>query len=145
MVEVDWRDHAERGLVDHIGRVITAAEADFENQYIGGHFREGEQGRGRGRLELCDLLPLDRVMGSLQPVDQARIIHDLTGEPDTLVETHEVRTGKDMNAKARCFHHGPHEGAGGPFAVGSGHMYHGRQPVLRPPKQLKRIQDAPER
>ncbi len=84
-------------------------------------------------------------MGSLQPVDQARIIHDLTGEPDTLVETHEVRTGKDMNAKARCFHHGPHEGAGGPFAVGSGHMYHGRQPVLRPPKQLKRIQDAPER
>ena len=49
------------------------------------------------------------------------------------------------DAEDSRLHHGTHEGAGGPFAIRPSHMDDRRQPVLRAPKRLERVQDASER
>ncbi len=56
MVDGDRRDHRGERALDHIGGVEAAAEADFQQQHVGGMARKQQQpGRG-GDLEHGDRL-----------------------------------------------------------------------------------------
>jgi hypothetical protein len=145
VIEIHRRDDAKCRLVDHIRCVIAATKTHFQDQHIRRHFRKGEQCRcGRG-LELGDLMALNGPVGAFQPINQAGIVHDLSGKPDTFIEPDEMRTGENMHLQPGGLHHGAHEGARGALPVRARHVDDRREPVLWTAQQVERIQNAPER
>ncbi|GMA75727.1 hypothetical protein GCM10025880_21440 [Methylorubrum aminovorans] len=64
MVAPDRGDDGAGRVVDDVGGIDPAAEADFEQQHVGRAFREQQQGRRRGDLEHGDRIAL---VGRLAP------------------------------------------------------------------------------
>ncbi len=63
-------------------------------------------------------------------VEQRRVGDELAGEPDALVEAHQMRRGVDVHAPAGRLADRAQEGAGAALAVGAGDMDHRRQAPL---------------
>ena len=121
VVIADRCDGREHGI-DHVGGVVAAAHADLDHREIGRHAREGEIGRDRGDLEEGDRLFLVGLLALCQHGIEKVVVDQVTGDPDALVEAHQMRRGVDVDAIARRLGHGAHVGDQGTLAVGAGDM-----------------------
>ena len=96
------RDDGGGGRVDHVGGVDPAAEADLEEEHVGGRLGEQQQGRRGGDLEEGDRVAAVGRLAAREGVGQAVLRHELAApdgaEPDALVEAHEMRRGVDVDA-----------------------------------------------
>ena len=131
MVDIDRRDDHACRVGNDIGRVEGAAHPDLKQQVVGGGVGEQLQRRRGGDLELRDRLAAIDPLDGLQHLVELARAHQLTGQPDALVEAHQMRRGEDVDALARGFEEGPQVGHGRALAIGARHMDHRRQVVLR--------------
>ena len=92
-----------------------------------------------------DLQAGQRIKGTVQPVQHARIVDDLAGQPDAFIEPHQMGRSEDMHLEARRLGHGAHESRGRTFAIGAGDVNDRRQPVLWTTQCLERRLDPSER
>ena len=70
MVERNRRDDGQRRLWNDVGRVEPAAEANFKQKHVGRCLGEGEKGRCRRDLELCDVVAVVHRLRAHQHVDE---------------------------------------------------------------------------
>ena len=107
MIDRDARDHGRQRLLDHIGRVEPAAEADFQQQHVGRMAREQQQADRGGDLEHGDrgagIGALAFLHGRRQFVVGNQPAFAWRAEAKALVEAHQMRRGVDMRALARGF------------------------------------------
>ncbi len=101
MVHRHRRDHGGDRLRDHVGGVVAAAEAHFEQQHVGGMFGEEQQRRRRRDLEDADSLPGIDGLAAREGVGQGLVVDEPAAagpaEPDALVKAHEMRRGIDVD------------------------------------------------
>ena len=149
VVDRDRRDHGRERMRDHVGGVEPPAEADLHQHHVGRMAREQhERGRG-GDLEhrdggaLVDALAFGEHLGKLGVRHQRAAARP--AEAEALVEAHEMRRGIDVHGKARRLQDRAHERDGRAFAVGAGHVDHGRQLEFGVPEALQQPLDAVER
>ena len=82
MLEADIRQHLHTG-VDHVGRVVAAAQARLDDRHLDITARELSVRRGSERLELRDAVPLReraihehrRLSGTLDRRREPRLRH----------------------------------------------------------------------
>ena len=95
-----------RGRGDDIGRVVSAAEAHFQHERVGGMAREGKERRRRGDLEKGDRLAVVDALAFLERrATSSSSLDELAGETDALVEMHEMRRGVDVDLETLRFEH----------------------------------------
>ena len=144
LAAIHGRDHRAQRMFDHIGRVIGAAHAGFEQQVIcprlgkeleSGDGRYLEKGDRRAAIDGFDLF--ERGIEFSRP-------HQLAGEADALVETHQMGGIIDMHLLAARFEKGAQIGDGRALGIGAGHVDGRRQPVLRIAQLLQERQHAIE-
>ncbi len=149
MVAADRRHHRAGRPVDHVGGVEPAAEADFQEQHVGGALREEQERRGRGDLEHRDRLAGIGALTAREGVGQTVLVHEVPAadpaDAHPLVESHEVRGGVDVGGQAAGLQNRPHERDGRALAVGAGDVDHGRQAALRMVQPREQPLDAAER
>ena len=112
MIQRDRGDRAGGRIVDHVGRIAAAAQADFQHAQIGGV--------RANRWNATAVITSNTVIGApaftcstcSSAAASASSAHQLAGDPDPLVEPHEMRRGIDMHALTRRLGHGSQEGAG---------------------------------
>ncbi len=100
MVDADGRDDAGERLLDHIGAVEPAAEADLQQQHIGWNFRK-QQERRRG-LDFKDgdrLAVIDALTGE-QRVAQVVVADQRPRKADALIKPHQIGRGVDMHLQS---------------------------------------------
>ena len=143
MIERYPGDDAHQGTLDDISGVKPAAEADFEQHYVGGVAREQKERRGGLDLEHGDrrvavlCLAFGERRGELVIADQPAAV--LLPDAKPLVEAHQIRRCIDMHALARRFEDGARKCDGRALAVGAGDVDRRRQPPLR---MIERGEDA---
>ena len=109
MIHRNRRDDAGKRPLDHIGGVEPPAEADFEQQIVGGLAREQHEGRRSLDLEQRDrrvaigALAFGERIGKLLIRDQHAAARG--AEPEALVHAHQIGRGVDVHALARGFEH----------------------------------------
>ena len=134
MVHRHRRDHAGDRTLDHVGGVEPAAEADFEQQHVGGMAREQQEAGGGLDLEHGDRRVAVRLFAFLQRRRQVGVGHQhaAAGLPqaEALVEAHQIGRGVDVHAQAGGLQHRAQEGDGRALAVGAGDMDDRRQLAL---------------
>jgi hypothetical protein len=130
MVHVDGGDDAEEGAFDDVGGVQGSAQAHLDDRQIGRGLGHGDEGRRRGAFEHRRL---DAAHG-LDPVEdgvELRVLDQLSGQPDPLIETDQMGRGIGVDPEAGRLGHGADEGDGRALAVGAGDMDDGGQAKLR--------------
>src|SRR5581483_5970386 len=131
-------------MLDHVGRVESAAEADFEDAGVRRRAREGEQGdRGRD-LEEARFDSGTRVEHLGQKFRQRLIVDQAARDPDPLIEADEVRAGEGVYRTAARFERRAEKSDGRALSVRSGDMEDWREPVLWSAKALEHGGDAIE-
>ena len=93
MIEVDAHDQRAVGIYC-IDRIQAAAHANLQNRDVGFATREVEQRRDRGRLEIRQSHGAERVLDAAEKIDELLVGRVLAVEPDTLVESPQVRRRK---------------------------------------------------
>ena len=150
MVERDGRDDVEHRAVDDVGRIEAAAEADLEQQHVGGVLGKGKEGGRRGDLELGDVVAAVGGLCARQYIDQ-RLFTDRcrpaarAGKLDTLVKAHEMRRRIDVHARAGGFDDRFQVGGDGALAVGAGNVHDRRQLLVRIAQLAEQPLDTAER
>ena len=96
MVEPELRDAGDHRVGNDVGRVEPPAEPHFDDAGVGRDPSESEEGGGGGHFEEARLHPFRDVEHLLQQLRQERILDQLAGDPDPLVEPDEMRAGIDM-------------------------------------------------
>jgi len=130
MVDADGRDRADRRLVDDVGGVEAPAEPDLQHQQLGRNGGEDVERRRRDDLEEGDrIIAVGRLAGLDRGFERV-VVDNRAGQPDALVEAHEMRRGVDVHAVARRLGHGADVGAERALAVGAGDMHDRRQALL---------------
>ncbi len=127
MVEADRLQHRQPRLGNHIGRVVFAAEADFQNQRIGAMAREGENSRRRRDLEKSDRLAGIGRLAFLERGCEFLFRDQFAGKTNALTKLHQMRRRIDMDLETLRLQHGAREGADRALAIGAGDMDDGRQ------------------
>ncbi len=141
---LDRRDDAAQRMIDDVGGVEASAQPDFEQQIVGRHFGKEQERSGGGDLEIGDRPAGIGRLAALKRVVELPARHQRAGQPDALVEAHQMGRGVDVHALARRLEEGAQIGDGRALAVGAGDMDHRRQPVLRPPEIVEQPQLALE-
>ena len=77
---------------------------------------------GGDHLEHGDRGTVIHLFDMFQRISQRRVRNQLSGNPDALVEAHQVRRGIHVHAQPCCLRHGADESAGATLAVGAGDM-----------------------
>ncbi len=100
MVAADRRHHGAGRPVDDVGGVDPAAQADLEQQHVGGRLGEEQQGRRGGDLEDRDRLAGIHRLAAGEGLGQPLLGHEAAAadraEADALVEAHEMGRGVDV-------------------------------------------------
>ena len=133
VVVIHRRDDGQLRHGQDIGGVQRPTQPDLDQGQVGLDLAHGDEGRRRGAFEDSGL-----ARDGLDPVEdglQRRIADQAAGQPDALIEPHQMRRGIDMDFEACGLGHGAQEGDGGALAVGPRHMDHGRQSPLRVPER----------
>ena len=149
VVDRDAGDDGGERMIDHIGRVQPAAEADFQQQHIGRMAREQQQADRGGDLEHGDGRAGIGALAFLQRRAELLVGHQHAfarlAQAEALVEAHQMRRGIDVHALAGRFQDRAQEGDGGALAVGAGDMDHRRQLALGMIERGEQPLDAIER
>jgi hypothetical protein len=85
------------------------------------------------------------ALAFLQRFGERRVGHQRAGDPEALVEAHQVRRGIDVDAAAARLQHRAHEGDGGALAVGAGDVDHRRHALLGVAERIEQPPHAVER
>ena len=148
MVNRYRRHHAGKRTVNHIGRVKAPAKANLQQQVIGRDFGEQQKCGGGGDFENGNRRAAIGQLAALENLLKLRVVRQLAaawrGQPDALIETHQMRRGIDMRALARRLQDGAHKGDSGALAIGAGHMDDRRQAAAGIAKRFEQARDAPE-
>src|SRR6202008_3369358 len=126
MIDRYGGDDRSKRLCYDICCIESAAKAGLQKHIIGRVLAEQlECCRGRNLEEryLLAAIPLNPgVQGAKQyfVCDEPAASH--SPKPNTLMETHEMRRGVNMNALSRGFKNGPHESDRRTLAIGAGDM-----------------------
>ena len=75
----DGRDDREGRCLDHVGRIEAPAQADLEEERIGGLAREGKKGGGGGDLEESDGLARVGPLALLEKGRETVLVDDAVG------------------------------------------------------------------
>ena len=119
------------------GRSITLVESSrpprpvSSSRMSAGMPGEGEEGCAGGDLEEGDGLAAIRPLAFLQQGQQRLLADQRPGQPDALVEAHQMGRDIGMHAIARRLQHRPQIGDDRALAVGAGDMDDGRELELR--------------
>ena len=135
VVHRDRRDRRDQRIVDDVGRIVAAAEADLEEREVGRVIGEEEDGGGGGDLELRDRGAAIDALDLEQRLDQRLLVDEAPAAPpaeaDALMEADEMRRGVDVRGLAGGLDHRAQECGGRALAVGAGDVDDRRHPALR--------------
>ena len=149
VVERNRRNHSGKRALNYVGGVEPPAHADFEQQHIGGMAREQHKADGSGNFEHRDRRSGIGALTLFQRARQFGIRHQLaaiwTGQPEALVEAHQMRRGVNVHALAGGFQHRAQERDGGSLAIGTGDVDDRRQLPLWMSERIENAQHAIER
>ena len=144
MVERDRRDHARQRMVDDVGGVEAAAQADFQQQHVGRVAREQHECRRRLDLEHGDRRFAIEAFALAERVGKLGVRNQHAAprpaDPESFVDAHQVGRGVGMDALAGRLEDRAHERDGRAFAVGAGDVDDGRHTPLR---VAEAVQDPP--
>ena len=131
VIQRDRGNRACRRPLDHVGRVSPAAQAYLQHHQVRRHPREQHQRRRRDHLEHGDRGARIDLLHLVEHGRQRGVVHQHPGQPDALVEPHQMRRGVCMHPHPCRLRHRAQEGAGAALPVGAGHMDHRRQREVR--------------
>jgi hypothetical protein len=144
VIERDRHDDGGQRRRDHVGGVEFAAKAGLQQQDVGLHAREDEEGGDRRDLEEGDRIAAIGALAFFDQIDQRLLFDQRAGDADALMEAHQVRRGIDMHALTRRLQHGAQVGDDRTLAVGAGDMHHRRQLSFGISDQTQQTFDARE-
>ena len=139
MIEGDRGDNRGHRLLEDVGRVEAAAEADLDQRRIRGMTGEKQKGDCGEDFEDGDRCAGVGLGRPSDGIGQRAVVDELAGgilatEPVALVPGHEMRRGVDVDRAAVAFQDCATEGGDGALAVGAGDVDHRRQSQLRVPE-----------
>ena len=149
MIDPEGGDSARSQHIrlQHVGRIEPPAEAHFDDACIRWNAREHEERRSYRHFEEAGRQTFARVQDLGQQRREQIVLDQLSRQPDPLIVSHQMRTGRDMHPLSVGLQHGAQERAGGALAIGACHMKHRRQSPMRiaepVQKRADRLQPQP--
>ena len=131
VVEADRRDNRHQRLINNIGGVQTAAQANLEKADVSRVLGKRQQGGCGGHLEKGYRLPFVGRLHPFQDFNQVIFFNQGSGQPDAFAERNQMGRGIDMNPETRSLQDGSQGRHHRSLAVGPGDVNDRRKFPLR--------------